>query len=110
MDLLVKNLASREKALSILLMYFMHGIIFATYNLGLVAIATERMLTRMQLGGVRFASHSRIILSELIFHSMYPPDVSIETNKLKEVPIASKENYFHHTSLPFFLILFSHLF
>ena len=96
-----KHLVSRYKELRILLMYFMHRIIFATSELGLVAIAIEIMLTQIQLGGVKFVSYSGIILSELIFHSMYPPNVSIETNKVKEVPRASREKYFHRTSLTF---------
>ena len=55
----VKHLVIRDKELRIFLMYFMHGIIFATYDLGLVTISIKRMLTRMQLGGVQFAIHSR---------------------------------------------------
>ena len=65
-----KHLVSRYKELRILLMYFMHRIIFVTSELGLVAIAIKIMLTIIQIGGLQFASHSEIILSEFIFHSM----------------------------------------
>ena len=57
MDYPDKQLVIRDKELRILLMYFMHGIIFATSELGLVAISIKIMLTQMQLGGVRFVSH-----------------------------------------------------
>ena len=47
-----QHLVRRDKALRIFLMYLMHGIIFETSELVLVAISTKRILTRMQLGGV----------------------------------------------------------
>ena len=77
MALPTKNLVSRYKALIILFMYFMHVIILATSYLGLVAVSIERMLTQIQFGGVKFASHSVISLYELILLFMLPPYVSI---------------------------------
>ena len=45
MELPSNNLVIRYKELYILLMYFMHGIIIGTSELGLVAITIEIMLT-----------------------------------------------------------------
>ena len=63
MALTEKHLVSRDKALRIFLIYFMHGIIFANFELVLVVIVIEILLTQMQLGGVQFSSHSKMILS-----------------------------------------------
>ena len=63
MALPAKHLVSRYRALRIFLVYFMHGIVLATSELVLVAISIEIMLTRMQLCGVKFESHSIISLS-----------------------------------------------
>ena len=70
MDLHSKHLLSRYKTLRIFLIYFMHGIIFATSELGLVAISIEIMLTQIQICDVQFERHSRISLSELICYFM----------------------------------------